>query len=46
MVKLIPMGRFGQPSEIAERGGVPRGPDDASYFTGELIHPDGGFFTD
>lgn len=39
-----PMGRRGKPDEIA---GVALflASDDASYVTGELIHPDGGWFT-
>jgi NAD(P)-dependent dehydrogenase (short-subunit alcohol dehydrogenase family) len=45
VLRLIPMGRFGQPSEIASAVAF-LASDDASYFTGELIHPDGGFFTD
>lgn len=45
VVRSIPMGRFGQPSEIASAVAF-LASDDASYFTGELIHPDGGFFTD
>ncbi len=41
---LTPMGRRGKPEEIA---GVALflASDDASYVTGELIHPDGGWFT-
>ena len=41
----VPMGRMGEPSEIASTAAF-LASDDASYFTGELLHPDGGFFTD
>jgi len=39
-----PMGRRGQPSEIANVA-LFLASDDASFVTGELIHPDGGWFT-
>ncbi len=39
-----PMGRKGKPSEIASVA-LFLASDDASYVTGELIHPDGGWFT-
>lgn len=39
-----PMGRRGKPSEIASVA-LFLASDDASYVTGELIHPDGGWFT-
>ncbi len=44
IIGLTPMGRKGKPDEIA---GVALflASDDASYVTGELIHPDGGWFT-
>lgn len=41
----IPMGRMGKPVEIANTA-LFLASDDASYFTGELLHPDGGFYTD
>jgi NAD(P)-dependent dehydrogenase (short-subunit alcohol dehydrogenase family) len=40
----IPMGRMGTPDEVAAAVAF-LASDDASYFTGELLHPDGGFFT-
>lgn len=39
-----PMGRKGTPSEIASVA-LFLASEDASYVTGELIHPDGGWFT-
>jgi NAD(P)-dependent dehydrogenase (short-subunit alcohol dehydrogenase family) len=40
----IPMGRMGSPVEIANTA-LFLASDESSYFTGELLHPDGGFFT-
>jgi NAD(P)-dependent dehydrogenase (short-subunit alcohol dehydrogenase family) len=40
----IPMRRMGTPDEVAAAVAF-LASDDASYFTGELLHPDGGFFT-
>ncbi len=42
---MTPMGRFGKPEEIAETA-LFLASDDASYFTGQLLHPAGGMFTD
>lgn len=39
-----PLGRKGQPSEIANVA-LFLASDEASFVTGELIHPDGGWFT-
>jgi NAD(P)-dependent dehydrogenase (short-subunit alcohol dehydrogenase family) len=41
----IPMGRFGEPVEIANTA-LFLASDESSYFTGEILHPDGGFYTD
>lgn len=41
----IPMGRMGTPAEVANAV-LFLASDEASYVTGELLHPDGGFFTD
>ena len=40
----VPLGRMGRPEEIASTA-LFLASDDASYFTGELLHPDGGWFT-
>ena len=41
----IPMGKRGQPGDIAASA-VFLCSDDAAYMTGEILHPDGGFFTE
>lgn len=41
----IPMGRKGVPDEIANTA-LFLASDEASYFTGEILHPDGGYFTE
>jgi NAD(P)-dependent dehydrogenase (short-subunit alcohol dehydrogenase family) len=41
----IPMGRKGIPDEIASTA-LFLASDEASYFTGEILHPDGGYFTE
>lgn len=43
-METIPMARRGQPHEIASTAAFLCSPD-ASYFTGQLLHPDGGYFT-
>ena len=40
---ITPMGRFGTPDEIASTA-LFLASDDASFFTGELLHPSGGVF--
>ena len=42
---LTPMRRFGQPEEIAKVA-LFLASEEASYVTGEIIHPDGGWFTE
>lgn len=41
----IPMGRRGQPVDIANAA-LFLASDESSYFTGEILHPDGGYFTE
>jgi NAD(P)-dependent dehydrogenase (short-subunit alcohol dehydrogenase family) len=41
----IPMGRVGQPDEIAKVA-VFLACDESSYMTGEILHPDGGWYTE
>jgi NAD(P)-dependent dehydrogenase (short-subunit alcohol dehydrogenase family) len=41
----LPLGRMGTPREIADCAVFLAG-DESSYFTGEILHPDGGFYTD
>lgn len=45
LMKSIPMGRRGQPVEIANAA-LFLVSDQSSYMTGTILHPDGGFFTD
>jgi NAD(P)-dependent dehydrogenase (short-subunit alcohol dehydrogenase family) len=45
LLAQIPMGRMGTPSEIASTA-LFLASDESSYFTGEILHPDGGFYTD
>ncbi|GAC1378308.1 MAG: SDR family oxidoreductase [Acidimicrobiales bacterium] len=44
VLSSVPLGRMGRPEEVAATA-LFLASDDASYFTGELIHPDGGWFT-
>ncbi|MCU0275093.1 MAG: SDR family oxidoreductase [Acidimicrobiales bacterium] len=41
----IPLGRYGQPIDIANCA-LFLASDESSYFTGEILHPDGGFYTE
>lgn len=41
----LPMGRFGTAEEVAATA-LFLASDESSYFTGTILHPDGGFFTD
>ena len=45
VMQLIPLGRMGKPSDIANAA-LFLASDESSYITGEILHPDGGFFTD
>lgn len=41
----VPLGRVGQPVDIANTA-LFLASDESSYFTGEILHPDGGFYTE
>lgn len=41
----VPMGRMGTAREVANAA-LFLASDESSYFTGEILHPDGGFYTD
>ncbi|MEE2683407.1 MAG: SDR family oxidoreductase [Actinomycetota bacterium] len=43
--EMIPLGRRGEPIDIANAA-LFLCSDESSYFTGEILHPDGGFFTE
>jgi len=42
-LRLTPAGRYGTPDEIASTA-LFLASDDASFFTGEILHPSGGVF--
>jgi NAD(P)-dependent dehydrogenase (short-subunit alcohol dehydrogenase family) len=41
----LPLRRLGTPREVADAALFLAG-DESAYFTGEILHPDGGFYTD
>ena len=41
----LPLGRLGTPREVADTA-LFLASEESAYFTGEILHPDGGFFTD
>lgn len=45
LLRHVPMGRFGEPRDIANTA-LFLASDESSYFTGEILHPDGGFYTE
>jgi 3-oxoacyl-[acyl-carrier protein] reductase len=45
LMARTPMGRAGTPREVANAA-LFLASEESSYFTGEMFHPDGGFFTD
>ena len=44
-LKSVPMGRRGLPIEVANTA-LFLAYDESSYMTGQILHPDGGYFTD
>jgi 3-oxoacyl-[acyl-carrier protein] reductase len=44
-MERTPMHRPGKPREVANAV-LFLASDEASYFTGEILHPDGGFYTE
>lgn len=45
MLADVPMNRMGRPRDIADAA-LFLACDESSYFTGEILHPDGGYFTE
>lgn len=44
-LQTVPLGRLGTAEEIANTAAF-LASDEASFFTGEILHPDGGFYTE
>ena len=44
ILQQTPLGRLGQPTDIANTA-LFLASDESSFFTGEIIFPDGGLFT-
>lgn len=44
LIETIPLRRLGQPADIANTA-LFLASDESSYFTGEILFPDGGLFT-
>ena len=42
---MTPLGRFGLPDEVAQAA-LFLASDEASFYSGQILHPDGGFFTE
>ena len=42
---MTPLGRFGLPEEVAYAA-LFLASDEASFYSGQILHPDGGFFTE
>jgi NAD(P)-dependent dehydrogenase (short-subunit alcohol dehydrogenase family) len=45
LLQSIPLGHRGEPIDIANAA-LFLASDEARYFTGEILHPDGGFYTE
>ena len=45
LLTTLPLGRMGQPRDVANTA-LFLASDEAAYFTGEILHPDGGMYTD